>query len=171
MQTSRDNIFNSLIEKYRQPLANAAYHLCGDREAAQDIVQDTLLAAYRNFDKLRDMDRVGSWLYAILRRKVFSYIRAKKPVLELNEELPASCHDEADSLVRKIIIDQMNKLSRDDREILAGKYLLGLSYHELSESLGINENTVRVRCFRAKEKLRKVLRGAGVKARGDNDDM
>ncbi len=156
--------FNSLVKRYRRSLTAAAYHLCGDREAAQDIVQETLVDAYRGFSGLRDPERVGAWLYAILRRKAFAHHRAKRPVLELSFDPGSPPTGEAEDLVRGIVIDQVERLPLADREILAGKYLLGLSYRELSESLGIKEGAIRVRCLRAKERLREALQGAGIKA-------
>lgn len=163
--------FDSLVERYRRPLAAAAYHLCGDRDMAQDIVQNTLVDAYRGFDGLREPEKVGSWLYAILRRKVIDYHRRRRPEAELVVEPQTPGPGEAESLVRGIIIEQMGKLSDGDREILAGKYLLGLTYRELAESMGTNEGAIRTRCFRAKERLREVLSGAGVKVRGENDGL
>lgn len=163
--------FDSLVQRYRRPLAAAAYHLCGDQDTAQDIVQETLVDAYRGFDGLREPEKAGAWLYAILRRKVISHHRAHKPEVELTVEPQAPGPNEAESLVRGIIIEQMGKLCDADREILAGKYLLGLSYRELAESMGINEGAIRTRCFRAKERLREVLSGAGVKVRGDNNGL
>lgn len=151
--------FNELISRYRQPLTAAAYHLCGDRDAAQDIVQETLVDAYRGFASLRDRERVGAWLYAILRRKVYSHRQSRKPETELPPELPSQHPDLLEELTRGIVIEQLAVLPQDDREILAGKYLLGLSYQELAESLGLSEGAIRVRCLRAKERMRKALRG------------
>ncbi len=162
IQASDDSAFDCLARSYRQPLTSAAYHLCGDREAAQDIVQDTLLDAYRGLAGLREREKAGAWLYAILRRKAIDHRRRRRPEVELTEECVASDVDDAGSLVRHIVVEQLSRLSDEDREILAGKYLLGLSYKELAESLGIREGTVRVRSLRAKQRMREILRGAGV---------
>lgn len=156
---SCDPDFEQLIRQYRRPLTAAAYHLCGDPDAAQDIVQETLLDAYRGFASLRDRERVGAWLYAILRRKAFTHRRSTKPETELPPDIPSQHSDLLEDLTRGIVIEQLAVLPQDDREILAGKYLLGLSYQELAESLGLNEGTIRVRCLRAKERMRKALRG------------
>lgn len=163
MHNSGESKFESLVKRYRQPLTGAAYHLCGNREAAFDIVQETFVDAYKGFDKLRDPERAGAWLYAILRRKAIAHRRTRTPETELVFEPASSGYDDAGSLVKGIVIDEMSKISDEDREILAGKYLLGLSYKELSESLGIKEGAVRVRCLRAKERLRETLRGVGVR--------
>lgn len=150
------------MTRYRRPLTAAAYHLCGDRDAAQDIVQETLVDAYRGFASLHDPDHAGDWLYTILRRKAYAHRQARRIEVELPPDLPSAQPDLLEDLTRGIVIEQIERLSRDDREILAGKYLLGLSYQELSESLGLNEGAIRVRCLRAKERLRKALRGTAV---------
>lgn len=139
-----------------------AYHLCGNVDEACDIVQETLLAGYRGFASLRDLEKVGPWLYSILRRKAIERRRAMRSEDQLLEEPATPGHDDTEALVRGIILEQMSRLADEDREILAGKYLLGLSYKELAESLGIKEATVRVRSLRAKERLREILRGVGV---------
>jgi RNA polymerase sigma factor (sigma-70 family) len=149
--------FDELISRYRRPLTAAAYHLCGDSNAAQDIVQETLLDACRGFAGLKDADRAGAWLYAILRRKAYDHRRMQRREAELPDDPPSANPDLLEELTRGIVIEQLERLSPEDREILAGKYLLGLSYQELAESLGISNGAVRVRCLRAKEKLRKAL--------------
>lgn len=162
---SLDPDFEQLVTRYRRPLTAAAYHLCGDPDSAQDIVQETLLDAYRGFASLHDPARTGAWLYTILRRKAYAHRRTRQNEVELPPELPSEQPDLLEDLTRGIVIEQIERLSRDDREILAGKYLLGLSYQELSESLDANEGAIRVRCLRAKERLRKALRGTAVEER------
>ncbi|MDO8588986.1 MAG: RNA polymerase sigma factor [Armatimonadota bacterium] len=162
MYSSADLTFDSLAQQYRQPLTRAAYHLCGNLDDACDVVQETLLAAYRGFAGLRETEKAGAWFYSILRRKAVERRRAHKPEAQLLVEPTTAGPEDTESLVRGIILEQMTKLSREDREILAGKYLLGLSYRELAESIGIKEASVRVRSLRAKERLRGILRGVGV---------
>jgi RNA polymerase sigma factor (sigma-70 family) len=162
LNSSEKPTFESVAQEYRQPLTRVAYHLCGNLDEACDIVQETLLAGYKGFASLREPEKVASWLYSILRRKAIERRRAMRSEDQLVEEPTAPGPDETEALVRGIILEQMSKLADEDREILAGKYLLGLSYKELAESLGIKEATVRVRSLRSKERLREILRGVGV---------
>lgn len=166
MNSSCNLTFEFLVGNYREPMTRAAYHLCGDREAALDIVQETLVDAYRGFDKLREPEKAGAWMYAILRRKVIAYRRSRRPEVELVEDSVVVEPGDAEAAARGVFLEQMRRLGEDDREILAGKYLLGLSYRELAESLGTSEGAVRVRCLRAKERLREILRGVGVDVPG-----
>jgi len=101
--------------------------------------------------------------------------QARRPETELVEETAGADCDDAGSVVRAIVIEQMSKLTDEDRDILAGKYLLGLSYKELADSLGVKEGAVRVRCLRAKERLRNILSGVGLqvprKREGDKNGV
>ena len=152
--------FDEQMQKWRLPLTRAAYHLCGDREAALDLVQDTLLDAYREIDTLRDTQKCGSWFYAILRRKAIRYRNRRVIHAELPEQLASP--QSTQTATAAILCEQMSQLPEVDRELLAGKYLLGLSYAELGSALGVAEGVVRVRCFRAKQRLRKLLENAGL---------
>lgn len=146
MEGSYEQTFESVVERYRQKLTGAAYHMVGNKEAAFDVVQETLVDAFRGFDKIKEPEKAGAWLFAILRRKAADYYRKNRCHDELNDS--KACRDsEVESMVRSIVIDQLSALPDEDREILSGKYLMGLSYRELSESLGVNEGTVRVRCL------------------------
>jgi RNA polymerase sigma-70 factor, ECF subfamily len=154
--------FDAIVERYREPLTRAAHHLCSNREAADDIVQETLVDAYRGYTGLRDPASVGPWLYTILRRKAAGYRQTRKPEVELTEAI-AGVQTDGTSLVKQVMAEQLAKLKREDREILAGRYLIGLSYRELAEALGIKEGAVRVRCLRAKLRLGEILRSAGMR--------
>jgi len=162
MQSAHDRIFEELVQRYRKTLTAAAYHLCDDWEAAHDLVQDTLLDAYRSLESLRDQEKGLAWLYTILRRKASAYRRLKRQEIELTVEPAVPGPDNVESMVRGIVIEQMERLTPEEREMLAGKYLLGLSYQELAEALGITAGAARVRCFRAKEKLREALSGVAI---------
>ncbi len=164
MTNSDDQSFECLVERYRGPLTRTAYHLCGDQEMAHDVVQDTLVDAYKGYAALRAGDKAGSWLYAILRRKAALHRRRGQHDAQLTTEPTAPGPEDAATTICNIVVEQMAKIPREDREILGGKYLLGLSYRELAESLGISESAVRVRSFRAKERLRKALTQTGLPA-------
>lgn len=166
MNTANDTTFESLVKRYRDPLGAAAFHLCGDRDGAQDIVQETLLDAYKGLATLRHHGSAGAWLYAILRRKAAAYRLVSSAETQLHDEPVTPGPEVGEALVRRIVMERMGCLTTEDREVLAGKYLLGLSYREIASALGITENAVGVRCFRAMERLREALRGVGMDVPG-----
>lgn len=152
--------FEETIAPCRDRLGAAALHLCGDRDAAQDIVQETMLDAWRGIDRLREAAKAGAWLFAILRRNALAHRKSHRRHAPLTEDIPA--RDGGEDTVVGIVLEQMERLTPEDRDVLAAKYLLGLSYAEIGEALGVKPGTVAVRCLRAKERLRHALRGCGV---------
>lgn len=153
--------FEQIVMPHREKLRAAALHLCGDRDAAQDIVQETMLDAWRGFHRLRDVEKAGGWLFAILRRKAVAHRKANRHHAPLTDDIPARQEMGEDAVI-SVVLQQMERLAPEDRDVLAGKYLMGLSYREIGAALGIREGTVAVRCLRAKERLREALRGCGV---------
>ena len=152
--------FGSLVERYQKRATGTAYHLVGDFHEAQDLVQEAFVAAYCSLARLRDPTKFKPWLHGILRHKCLKYLRRKKPPViswesgELDEKLVMPSPEEQ---VSQDLIPLLNQLPLPYREVLAAKYLEDLSYDEIATRLGTTVNNVRVRCCRAKEKLRELL--------------
>ena len=149
--------YGVLIDRYQQRLVAAAHHLLGDMEAARDAVQETFIAGYRHLDQLREVAQLGGWLYGILRHKVYDQLSRQRATISWEEEMgeewvisdePAAEHDLPALLAR---------LPVADREALAARYLLDLSYDEVARVLGTSAQNARVRVCRAKERLRILL--------------
>ncbi len=148
--------FEELVRKYRQPLTASAYQIIGSVEDAQDLAQETLLDGYRRLPALRDGSKLRGWLYAILRNKCFRY-------LEVHRSETSSVEDYAETLAAPAqaedgrLLELLHRLPLPDREVLAARYLQELDYGEIASALGINIHAARVRCARAREKLRALL--------------
>lgn len=151
--------FSELAHKYRAPLLALAYQYTGRLEDAQDLVQDSLLAAYRDLASLRDARKFRGWLYAILRHHGLRYREQhwlQDEPLEHHEETLIADH----ALDNSELFELLNGLPAADREVLVAYYIYGLSHREIAEAHGIAENTVAVRCSRARERLRRAVRDA-----------
>ena len=131
---------------------------------ADDLVQDCLERAIRRQDTLRDPERIGNWLLAILhnlhRNERRSRGRRGEPIGidSLAEDLalaaPAEDRDQIRDFVRA-----MDTLSKDHRQILVLVGLEGLTYRETAEALDVPIGTVMSRLARAREQLRIALEG------------
>ena len=149
--------YGTLIDRYQQRLVAAAHHLLGDLEAARDAVQETFIDAYSHLDQLRDIERLRAWLFGILRHKVQNQLAKRRNTVSWEE------HNVDDWLLvagPEEAIDLPELLSRlpvADREALAARYLLDLSYDEVARMLGTSSKNARVRVCRAKERLRALL--------------
>lgn len=144
--------FNELVKGYQRLLVASARHFTQNADDAEDLAQDALLDAYRNLSALRDPAKFRSWLFAILRHKCLSYLqqrRSDETVADDVEEIPAPAPAEFND-----IGELLDLLPYKSREMIILRYLQELSYAEIVNLLGISEEAARVRCLRARERLR-----------------
>ncbi len=150
--------FAAWVKTHRAFLTRAAWALTGDKAAAQDLVQDTFVLAWRHRAALRDEGAVQAWLYRILRREAVRHWEKRPPWDEWREELAetAACAAESEDL-RIDLLRALQALSEPHREILVLFYLSDMSYEELANSLDIAPGTVMSRLNRARAALKALL--------------
>jgi RNA polymerase sigma-70 factor (ECF subfamily) len=141
--------------------ATAWLHNAAD---ADDLVQDCIERALLRHDSLRDPDRLGGWLLAILHNMHLSNLRRTRrlgqplAVDSLADDLALSAPPEDRGEIRSFV-RAMETLSEDHRQILLLVGLEGLSYREIAELLEVPIGTVMSRLARARERLRIALEG------------
>lgn len=151
------NAYGTLINRYQQRLTAAAHHLVGDLDAARDAVQETFIEAYRHLDALRDPSRIGAWLYGILRHRCHAWLSRRRPTVSWEDEMVEEWYLPADAEAHIDLPDLLSQLPVADRDALAARYLLDLSYDEVAAIIGTTPQNARVRVCRAKERLRALL--------------
>ena len=141
----------------------------GDRPRAQDVMQETLLRAWRHPDALgADRGNVRAWLWTVARRLVIDGIRAagSRP-REVSDQALAALPGE-DELGRAVeswqVADALAGLSLEHRAVLVETYYRGRSVAEAAAALGIPPGTVKSRCYYALRALRLRLEERGVTA-------
>jgi len=142
----------------------------GDEARAEDLVQETVLKAWRAWDSYETGTNCKAWLLTILRNTFINEFRQKKsrpdpvdyddveerPVWsQLRQEDPSG--EFFDSIIDDEIVEAIEELPEDFRVTLVLSDLDGLSYAEISEQLGIPEGTVKSRLYRARQRLQKEL--------------
>lgn len=163
--SSRQNQFEALVRGHSTDLYRYAYWLCGEHALAQDLVQDTLLRAWRALDKLREVAAVKAWLVTILRREHARLFERKAmpsddiDEMDLYDPHAAPERDGEEAALRQAIA----KLEPKYREPLVLQVLGGFSCAEIAVQLGIGEAAVMTQLFRARQKLKSQL-GLGERA-------
>ena len=153
-------------------LLRVARRLTRDATEAEDLVQDTLLRAYRALDRF-DGRYPRAWLLTILRNTHYNRLRKRRPDLlddEVAQRLPdrgvdgrqhgteeRALHDHFDPVVR----DALASLSSNHRAVIALVDLDGLTYQEAADLLQVPVGTVMSRLHRARAKVRARLESAG----------
>jgi RNA polymerase sigma-70 factor, ECF subfamily len=125
---------------------------------AADLTQETFLILCRQYEQVREPDKIKSWLFTTLRRMFFRTLRKRqaRPEVELNAQHPEPTVGPAGprSVDAGTILSALSELEEDQRTVLELFYIADLSYKEISSTLKIPIGTVMSRLARAKERLR-----------------
>lgn len=157
---------NELYERYGGLLLAFLSARVGNREAAEELLQDVMLAAWEHASNFEMRSKVKTWLLVIARnRAINSYRKKRVPVIHLSDVFHVSSEDTgpmeaAEKHERKDAVRAaIQKLPEAQREVLVLVFYHGLTGPEVAEVLDISEGTVKSRLHRAKEMLRHVLSG------------
>jgi len=146
-------------------LYGVAYRMTGNAADAEDLVQDTLLRAWRGFDRFQPGTNLRAWLHTILQRVRVDQLRRKgrrPPMEELGETEPAvpppqdALASGAEALERAL-----GGLPEVFRTAVVLRDVEELSYAEIAEALRVPIGTVMSRIHRGRARLRAALQGSG----------
>lgn len=151
--------FASLYERSHKKLYATALYLCRDKSAAEDVLQETALAAFRGFQKLREPGVFHTWITKILLHEAMRYKRAgqKHSHSELTEET-AAVPGQA-SFQNEEFFCLLEGLREEHRRAVVLKYLSGLSVAEIAEICRVPQGTVKSRLSRALRQMRNEYEG------------
>jgi RNA polymerase sigma-70 factor, ECF subfamily len=155
----------SLYETYHQALIRYVLRLvAGDRRAAEDVAQETLLRAWQHADELR-ADSAGPWLFTVAHNIAVSTRRRRQRLQETVMDVDAwpALDRDLDAVLDGLVVSAaLEALSPPHRAVLVQLYFRGESVEEAAASLGIPEGTVKSRSFYALRSLRDALQEQGV---------
>lgn len=170
MTSSQVDLMRELHDEHAVPLWGYCLRLTnGDRAHAQDVVQETLLRAWRN-PKILDQANgsARAWLFTVARNLVIDEWRTRRRQLEVTTAEPPEgtvVGDETDQLLESwVVADAVSRLSVDHRLVLVECYYQGRSVAEAARRLEIPEGTVKSRTHYALRALRLALEEMGVGA-------
>jgi RNA polymerase sigma-70 factor (ECF subfamily) len=175
---ARDEIaFREIVERYQAKVFSIIYGILRNHNDAEDIAQQVFAKIYfsiRNFDFRSSL---LTWIYKITVNECYDYLR-KKRVRKLVYESDFSAEDAqrmessepavdpAAPIDRRIaqhdlVVKLLSKVSEEDRTLILLKEVEGHSVEELAAMTGLNENTIKVKLFRTRQKLLKAAQRLG----------
>lgn len=168
--TPDEELIRALYDEHAGPLLAFVLRLvAGDRHRAEDVVQETLLRAWRNADQLRGSSRpVRPWLVTVARRIVIDGHRSRQARPQEVDAAPLEAMPAADQIERVLgrmtLSEALADLTEAHREALVETYFKGRSVNEAAVVLKVPAGTVRSRVYYALRSLRLSLEERGVTA-------
>lgn len=161
------------MEELYQKNAKIVYHyllsLCRDPALAEDLTQDTFLAAYQSLERYDGSCKLSTWLCQIGKHLYYRHLRKHRREIPTEPEesaenpAPKNTEPEEQTLRRLELMDilkEMQKLPALTREVIYLRSTACLSFREIGEILGRSENWARVTFYRGKEALIRAARSA-----------
>jgi RNA polymerase sigma-70 factor, ECF subfamily len=168
--TDDELIVAELYRTYHRPLmAFVARLTLGDRQLAEDVVQETMIRAWRNLDRLDDeAESLMPWLATVARRIVLDHRRHRNARPQEAGDAPLehlAVPDETNDLLRSVMLaEALEMLSAAHRQALNETILADRTVNQAAEKLGIPVGTVKSRMYYAVRALRVALQSKGVTA-------
>nr|WP_276358065.1 RNA polymerase sigma factor SigW [Cohnella sp. YIM B05605] len=165
--------FAELVSMYKDKLYHLAYRMIGNRQEAEDVVQDAFLRVFKNLDRYDENQKFSTWIYRIATNLCIDRLRKRRNVYSLDSE--SSEHEGLDgyamlpsdertpeselllSETQKIVQEAMDTLPAKYKGVMVLRYMQDLSLQEISDVLGMPVTTVKTRVHRGREFLRKKL--------------
>src|SRR5437764_7959094 len=183
-QSGDEAAFREIVERYQSKVFSIIHGIVRQRNDVEDIAQQVFAKVYLSIKSFDFRSSLITWIYKITVNECFDYLRKRKVrklvyESDMSEDEVRRVENSEPAVDRKAPVDSdlarrdylmklLSKVSEEDRMLLILKEVEGHSVEELAEQTGMNENTIKVKLFRARQKLMKAAqrfeRAPGVSA-------
>ena len=161
------NAFSHIVDRHKDHVFNLALKICGNREDAEEVAQDSFIKAFRSLSGFKMKSSFATWLYRIVYNSSISHLRSRKKGILSIEEFPADASDflsgftdEEEALeqyMRSLVSFALQKLGEEERAIITLFYYEGMDTEKIAAVTGISRQNVKVRLFRARQKMSEII--------------
>jgi RNA polymerase sigma-70 factor (ECF subfamily) len=170
-----ERAFQELVERYQTRLLNFVYRTIGDREKAEDLVQEVFIRVYRHLHRFDRSKKFSTWIYTIASNLAKNELRnrSRNPLVLFqtirknwqDDDRPLQFEDNTtrpDDLYRKrhlraLVEESVSQLPEHHREVFVLRELEGKSYEEIAEITSTNLGTVKSRLNRARNSFAEII--------------
>jgi len=177
VQAADEMAFREIVERYQSKVFSIIYGILRNHNDAEDIAQQVFTKVYFSIRSFDFRSSLLTWIYKITVNECYDYLRKKKvrrlvyesdfsqeDALRVENSEPARDQRPPVDVTlaqRDLAMKLLARLPEQERTLLLMKEVEGHSVEELAEMTGINENTIKVKLFRARQKLLKVAQRLG----------
>ncbi len=156
--------FSQLVKEHQTYCLYKAQKIVRDPELAKDLVQESFIQAYNNLDKLRDRNAFKGWMSGIVRNVCNNFLRRNKHYTSPIEDHQLEQIDEENGYSKvehqdyqQQITEALDTLPKQQRQLIDDFYYHDLSVREIARLRHLSESNVKIRLFRARKQLRKLM--------------
>jgi RNA polymerase sigma-70 factor (ECF subfamily) len=172
-----DGAFNQIVVVYRKRILGTIARLIGRPEDVEDVGQEVFIRLYYSLDQLRTPEVFEPWLYRLTVNAAYDYMRRQKRrresrMSDLSEQqvmmadATAGGKERQEEVrrtgIREFVQSLLDGISEEDRALLILKEVEGLSLKEMEQIYKVNENALKVRLFRARQRVLKAYEAGQV---------
>lgn len=173
-----EEAFTLIVRRWQVKIYNLAWRFLGNREDAQDAVQDTFLAVFRSIGGLRDPASFPTWLYRIALNQCRARWRCRRPEVSLDDpvqgnaggeeqlawQVPAGGNDiEGQVEIKDLVCKALTGASDDHRTAIILKEYMGLSLEEVAQVMDCPLSTAKSRLYHGLRGVQQSLKRLGVR--------
>ena len=177
-QAGDDAAFNRVVVAYRKRILGTIARLIGRPEDVEDVAQEVFLRLYFSLDQLRTAEVFEPWLYRLTVNASYDYLRRQRRrnesrMADLTEQQVVmadataggkeNSEQQRRNQAKELVDSLLESVSEEDRILLTLKEVEGLSLKELEKIYSVNENALKVRLFRARQRVLKAFDASRVK--------
>jgi RNA polymerase sigma-70 factor (ECF subfamily) len=161
------NSFSYIVDRHKDKAYNLAFRICGNREEAEELAQDSFLKAYRSLKSFQMKSSFATWFYRIVYNTSISHVRIKKKGVLSLEDFPADATDfigsnkteeEAENEYRSSLVNfALQKINEEERGLISLYYYEEMNTDEISDVTGISKSNIKVKLFRARQKILEII--------------
>ncbi|HWD88622.1 MAG TPA: RNA polymerase sigma factor [Mucilaginibacter sp.] len=160
--------YADLVKRHQRFVFTLAMRFCKSREDAEEVSQDCFIKAYRSLASFQGQSKFSTWLYSIVYTTSMTFLRKKRvdtdsiddenTYIQLENQSSGLNNNTAEKRSRSFYLNQaIGRLLPDDAAIITLFYMGEQSLEEIGQTLGIEANTVKVKLFRARQRLKEKL--------------
>jgi RNA polymerase sigma factor (sigma-70 family) len=163
----KNSAFSYIVDRHKDRAYNLAFRICGNHEEAEEIAQDSFLKAYRSLKSFKRKSSFATWLYRIVYNTSISFVRVKKKGVLSLDDFPADVIDfigsntseeDAEKEYRCALVNfALQKISEEERGLISLYYYEEMSPDEISDVTGISKSNIKVKLFRARQKMLEII--------------
>lgn len=166
--SGNQSAYADLVKRHQRFVFTLAMRFAKSREDAEEIAQDSFIKAYRSLQSFQGQSKFSTWLYSIVYTTAMTFLRKKRldtssiddenNFIQLENQSSGFDNNSAENKSRSYFLNQaIEQLLPDDALIITLFYKGEQSLEEIASTLGIEPNNVKVKLFRARQRLKEKL--------------